>query len=293
MARYHINPQTGDPGVCKAMVKCPYGDLDKDHYDSKEAARKAYEKVQERGKKALKTPRPPILLEPSPYREPLFWDTSFSTLEDATDIEFVDYYSDDYSDFTTVDPEKAVELVVGIPRADWPEGLARTVAAHRDEWADVANWDFELGFYEGDSPTLTPPRSLEAKLQEWYYSQPNAVDYQGVLEHVREKGFDTSGLTPVEAVKKMLREENGMVLKNVERATSVRRAPVDFHRISYAKTHYDRILEQEPQPVSPRSQPVLGVVKYHPSHYRMLDGHHRFKWARTRNETSGDFLVLY
>lgn len=43
MARYHVNPRTGEPGPCRARVACPYGDLTKDHFDSKEDARAAYE----------------------------------------------------------------------------------------------------------------------------------------------------------------------------------------------------------------------------------------------------------
>lgn len=47
MARYHLNPKTGDPGVCRATVACPYGDLARDHYGSKEEARAAYERAQQ------------------------------------------------------------------------------------------------------------------------------------------------------------------------------------------------------------------------------------------------------
>lgn len=43
MAKYHINPETGNPGVCNAKVKCRFGDLEADHYTSKEAAREAFE----------------------------------------------------------------------------------------------------------------------------------------------------------------------------------------------------------------------------------------------------------
>lgn len=42
MAKYHVNSK-GEPGVCKANVSCPYGDLKKDHFPSKDAAREAYE----------------------------------------------------------------------------------------------------------------------------------------------------------------------------------------------------------------------------------------------------------
>ena len=40
--RYHVNPETGNPNVCRAKLKCPYGG-DSLHYDSKEAARASFE----------------------------------------------------------------------------------------------------------------------------------------------------------------------------------------------------------------------------------------------------------
>lgn len=42
MARYHINPETGNPGVCRATKQCRFGDHSA-HYDSQEAAQAAYE----------------------------------------------------------------------------------------------------------------------------------------------------------------------------------------------------------------------------------------------------------
>jgi hypothetical protein len=44
MAKYHINPKTGNPGKCTAKRSCPFGDIDSDHYDSREEAQAAYEK---------------------------------------------------------------------------------------------------------------------------------------------------------------------------------------------------------------------------------------------------------
>jgi hypothetical protein len=43
MTSYHINPATGNVAACKATKQCPFGDLQKDHYTSAEAARAAYE----------------------------------------------------------------------------------------------------------------------------------------------------------------------------------------------------------------------------------------------------------
>ena len=42
MPRYHITPK-GNPGVCTALVACPYGDLEIDHYSSRIDASAAYE----------------------------------------------------------------------------------------------------------------------------------------------------------------------------------------------------------------------------------------------------------
>jgi hypothetical protein len=42
MARYHINYK-GEPGACHAQKQCPFGDMAKDHFDSPDQARHAYE----------------------------------------------------------------------------------------------------------------------------------------------------------------------------------------------------------------------------------------------------------
>lgn len=46
--RFHINPETGDPGKCRAKHSCPFGDLEREHYGSADEARAAYEKQMER-----------------------------------------------------------------------------------------------------------------------------------------------------------------------------------------------------------------------------------------------------
>lgn len=42
MAKFHINPNTGEPGLCKATISCPFGGED-NHFDSPEAARAVFE----------------------------------------------------------------------------------------------------------------------------------------------------------------------------------------------------------------------------------------------------------
>lgn len=46
MTRYHINPRTGNPGICHAKIKCRFGDMETGHFSSKDEARDAYEKSQ-------------------------------------------------------------------------------------------------------------------------------------------------------------------------------------------------------------------------------------------------------
>ena len=43
MARYHLNTRTGNPGLCRAVKRCPFGDLEQDHYNSKAEAPAALE----------------------------------------------------------------------------------------------------------------------------------------------------------------------------------------------------------------------------------------------------------
>ena len=45
MARYHISPKTGNPGVCRAVQSCPFGG-DADHYSTPAEARQAFEDLQ-------------------------------------------------------------------------------------------------------------------------------------------------------------------------------------------------------------------------------------------------------
>ena len=46
MPKYHVNPATGNPGVCRAQKNCPFGG-EADHYSTREEAREAYEKSQQ------------------------------------------------------------------------------------------------------------------------------------------------------------------------------------------------------------------------------------------------------
>lgn len=47
MPRYHVNPETGEPGLCRAKKACPFGNLEVDHYNTRTEARKEYERRME------------------------------------------------------------------------------------------------------------------------------------------------------------------------------------------------------------------------------------------------------
>lgn len=52
MKKYHVNPETGRAGACSATFKCPFGDLETEHYASAAEARKAFEKSMEAEREA-------------------------------------------------------------------------------------------------------------------------------------------------------------------------------------------------------------------------------------------------
>lgn len=47
MSKYHVNPTTGEPGLCRAKKACPFGSAD-EHHETKQDARAAYEELQGR-----------------------------------------------------------------------------------------------------------------------------------------------------------------------------------------------------------------------------------------------------
>lgn len=59
MGRYHINKTTGRVALCRAVKRCPFGDLEKDHYPSQKEASEAYETLM--SEKIL--PRPQVASE--------------------------------------------------------------------------------------------------------------------------------------------------------------------------------------------------------------------------------------
>lgn len=288
MAKFHINAK-GDASQCRANKgRCPFGDSD-EHFDSKEEARKSYEETQD----SLARGRTPILREPTLLGSSDNWDYSGSRLLEATDSSNDDYYEPYYNNPTRIDVNQVVSITTGIDEKDWPESLKTLVASKAQEWGNVANWELDQGYYEGDPIDFNGPESYENELKRWYFNQDNAIDDSGVLQHVREKGYETKGLTPLEAIKTMLRKENnGKVLKAVENANSVQLRSIDFSKLSYAKTHYAKIDPVKPVVRDKKSPEITGVVLANKGSWRLIDGHHRLKWNSENSKNEGKFFFM-
>lgn len=153
----------------------------------------------------------------------------------------------------------------------------------------------ENGYY-GEEPQVdfAEPGAVNKRLKEYFYTLPDAKDDQGILPYVRGKGHDTTGLAPVDALKKSLREErNGKLPVAVEKAAQVSRGAVRFDKIKVSqKKHYDTTAPKVPN--SPKgADKILGVVLKKGEDFILIDGHQRLKHARLLNPKSGTFLILH
>lgn len=86
MAKFHINPDTGEVGQCRAIFKCRFKITDSQHYSSEQEARTAYEKTQKifnnKGIKNFQHKTKPISKTPHWYeKESLKYKKNGSSLE--------------------------------------------------------------------------------------------------------------------------------------------------------------------------------------------------------------------
>lgn len=132
-------------------------------------------------------------------------------------------------------------------------------------------------------------------VENYYYSLKNATDKDGVLDYVRSKGVDTSGMRPINALKAQLDyENNGRKHSLVERSSNV---TVDY--IARDKIHmgavgrYDAVEPRVPQGYA---NVIHGIVVYNEQQdvYYLVDGYHRTKWNDIHglNKTKGKYIIL-
>ena len=217
-----------------------------------------------------------------------------------------------------VDPKKALEVILKTPHKDWPESLQELYSKNAREWSIPENWqlgeeeldngyyslydeedyysDDNYDYYTADSIDYVyepkPPVSMVEAVQKWYYSQPNARDSMNALAHVREKGFETAGLAPIDAVKKLLREENDKILPYVENTTLMYPARINFKSIKVNKGYLDSVDPREPKSEAPKTKYDGVLFRDKDGTYRLLDGYHRMKWNKEHDKKTGQFLIL-
>lgn len=150
-----------------------------------------------------------------------------------------------------------------------------------------------IGGYYGDEVgriTFANHGSLSRKIQQFAIASPNYSDDAGILKYVRAKGTPTAGLTPLQAIKEQLAQENnGKILKSVTNAKTVtvktlRLADID---VPHAK-HYE---ESEARPIPKNG--FAGVVILQNGRYRLLDGYHRLKdLHQSGRRVKAKYLIL-
>lgn len=324
---YHISPVTGQPNLCKAKQRCPYGGPDL-HFASKDEARQFFEKeMAGETHSSVSKSQAPGFPAPSPYR--LY--PQFATY--VVDYEYDSYDCSDYSYCSQSDDycrdkvyeglrvETVTDEQVYSYAANWigtgtvPPDLKQRLDARMDEWAEPSNWEvYGEGGYYGEEVHVDAPAGLDDEIQAWYYDQEGAMDRDEVLPYLRGMGFDTRGKTPVEAVKAYLASQNGGKLSpEAQAATRVEVHSLSLKRIEPPnKARYARtaavapkpepkagtkkefagvLVETNATPVSPwqRSWGHIPPI----ADVKLLDGYGRVKHLKTAtSRTKATFLVL-
>lgn len=130
MAGYHIDP-AGNPGRCRAKVKCPWGDLAEDHYPSERAARRAYELEYKTysyhfGAKAQK-----LLEDIGPRQLP---NRAWVSLRNAIDNDRFSIHELELARVVFTEEQEKLERVKATPEGNWDK---EELDAARDELPEI------------------------------------------------------------------------------------------------------------------------------------------------------------
>lgn len=202
-------------------------------------------------------------------------------------FEFYDdpYYPDDPgsvlgTDIESIDKEQVLAFFhSGVTPDDvtYREAVENSgLLADKDSFIVNRSW----GYYDEIETDVMLKTEIHQQLLDFYYTLPNAVDTDGVLQYVRGKGVPTQGLTPVEALKQQLKLENGgKSHRKVDNATSVTRQNLEFRKIRIPAPNH--LQEVEPRPLNGNlslKDSIAGVVYKEPDgSYTLVDGYHRMK----------------
>ena len=323
MAKYHINPETGNASKCGATFKCPFGDLDRDHYATAAEARKAFEVQMANEQKAAdavaQAKSAKRLGAPIIFTEPKLYDPS-RDLRYALDYDYDTYYDHpDDEDICRCGVITNVEISgwrdhgeglaeyakekLGLPRnAALPESLRKELQPFVDNFND---YEFEpeiSGDYYGEVlDGITGPSQLTRILDDFYYSQPDAAGPDNILSYLRGKGYETKGERPLEAIKGSLQaENNGKISQKVEKAKKWRTGELNLSSITAPSASQIKAGENDPRelksPYPGRQKPgdgIAGVVLQRADgSYELIDGYHRLAWLKDKNKKRSQYIIL-
>lgn len=318
--KYHVTPN----GIrqCVAQTrKCKYGV----HYlDYKEALDKHRENEMERLHRAISSTltveKPAIILPLNPLQiastMPNLVDTggmkyTYDSIEEEIDYyKDEDYYHEDYYDQGTFYHEGLKISEVG----DWKQHLATLFSVtpkeieEDKELVELAKnlglnkpeaytIEDEMGAYRDLQVRITFSTNTKQALTNWYYSKNNAFDKAGILEYVRSKGIDTTGLTPPKALIKQLIDEKEASLQKVLAPISTKAGvyslPIENILVSNEEK-YRKVRAKGLDSKTPHVSEIAGVVTYKPlkGKYVLIDGYSRVKHLEENKTEEANFIIL-
>jgi hypothetical protein len=260
---------------------------------------------------------PPIIREPSKLNAPLAeishycfeyeYDqgTSSNYYYDGSEEDDSPSYAEDMNRDSTIENLRVTEVDVksalahtfNCPESQIPQDLIDL--AEKEGFANPDNWEIEVegGYYGEELGNASVHPEILAKLRGWYYDQADAHDAAGVLEYCRSKGSETTGLTPLEALKAQLTKENpGRTNNRVDTANVIRVAKLKFSKVRVPKTAAARMQQIEARTAMPpagvKAPKISGIVIQQGNDYILVDGYHRLKSETSVNKRIGAYIIL-
>ncbi len=182
MAKYHINQNTGEPGLCRAKQGgCPFGGLD-EHYTSKESARSAYETQMQASNSLKKTIAPPL-----PILSDLYTNSPRGNIGIKKIYSHLNGIEKDLTE-GLIDDDTARARIASIvadlnrwDKSDSPEGQKHQAEINRENFRDELN-----KLAAGAEPAIKPREREEWKLAA---AQVNKLYWSGDLRKDQRELF--------------------------------------------------------------------------------------------------------
>jgi hypothetical protein len=322
MAKFHVNPETGRASQCGASFKCPFGDLEDDHYATAAEARKSFERkmaseaeAEEAARKAKTAKR---LGDPIIHPKVKQWSPG-TRIYSGLDYDYDRSY--DHPEDEDICRCGVINNVEIKGWGDDGEGLAEYAKEHlgldrneplpdelkKDLTPFVTNFnssDYEAeispGYYGEEFSGIKVPDELKEVLAKHYYAQPDAGGPENILTYLRGKGYETTGERPLEAIKGALQaENNGRLIAKVAKTRKWRTAAINLSSITLPSESQQAAGEKDPRPLSSpygKNSPtgeIAGVVlQRSDGTYELLDGYHRMGSLKAEGKRKKKYIIL-